>query len=29
VALGFERLFVLALGAKRLSQAMAFPIDQA
>jgi len=29
VALGFDRLVALALGAERLSQAMAFPIDQA
>jgi elongation factor P--(R)-beta-lysine ligase len=29
VALGFDRLVALALGAARLSQAMAFPIDRA
>jgi lysyl-tRNA synthetase class 2 len=29
VALGFDRLVALALGAERLSQAMAFPIDRA
>jgi elongation factor P--(R)-beta-lysine ligase len=29
VALGFDRLLALALGAERLSQAIAFPIDRA
>jgi len=29
VALGFDRLVALALGAARLSQAMTFPIDRA
>jgi lysyl-tRNA synthetase class 2 len=29
VALGFDRLVALALGARRLSQAMAFPIENA
>jgi elongation factor P--(R)-beta-lysine ligase len=29
VALGFDRLVAIALGAKRLSQAMAFPIENA
>ena len=29
VALGFDRLVAIAIGATRLSQAMAFPIDNA
>jgi lysyl-tRNA synthetase class 2 len=29
VALGFDRLVAIALGAERLSQAMAFSIDNA
>jgi elongation factor P--beta-lysine ligase len=29
IAMGFDRLVAIALGAKKLSQAMAFSIDNA